>query len=759
MDSTGWHANRRANRSSGLYSEPQRGPDGQYEGIEQAQPLADGVIGGFNIGHRLQVPGPFPPPILPRPDDYPPTPPSKDGSPYFTSPGGAHLPQPDFSRQTSHQTYASSTDGGDSFLKRMTAVERSKYLRAVRMNPYLQLMVGPLLRYDTVDEKGIWHGACMIVSSDAISIYEPHPMLTYEWDPQQVAGLTRSASRMTGNGRSYDLVPHPADPRSAAALLDANGVPMHSSTARKETVPGHEIWVYEDPKGRTYTFWRFMIQVPLSEHEMAVKYSINGGQTLEFFVPGRHQNMRWTAYSCNGFSAGVNPDDFRGPGFDSGYDPVWIDLLKKHEEKPFHVLVGGGDQIYCDGLVREPEMQEWLTLPRPELKVKHQVTLEMRTAIDRFLFNHYCRIFQAGAFARATAQIPQLNMLDDHDLIDGFGSYPEDLQRSSVFSTIGSRGYFFFLLFQCFINVEVDGTDDRYGAHSNKSIVIGQQAPYIPYPSHSFLSYLGPNVYILLLDCRAERRKDQVCSQHTYKKIFDRLYRLPPQVQHLVVQIGIPIAYPRLNFLESILESKLNPLVVMGKRGSTKVGGFVNKFNADAELLDDLNDHWTAKGHKQERNNFVINFAEFARRTHTRVTFLSGDVHCAAVGYFKTLVREKKGTDVPQNVDPRYMLNVITSAIVNTPPPSAVLSLVTHRSTKTHQTLHYAEIDEGMVPVFTHDTDGSTNNSRVVMGRRNYCIVEYDTSGNLIFELRIEKEKGNGTTVGYPVKTPAPCWQ
>lgn len=52
---------------------------------------------------------------------------------------------------------------------------------------------------------------------------------------------------------------------------------------------------------------------------------------------------------CNGFSAGVNPDDFRGPGFDSGYDPVWIDLLKKHEEQPFHALVGGGDQIYCDG--------------------------------------------------------------------------------------------------------------------------------------------------------------------------------------------------------------------------------------------------------------------------------------------------------------------------------------------------------------------------------------------------------------------------
>ena len=41
-----------------------------------------------------------------------------------------------------------------------------------------------------------------------------------------------------------------------------------------------------------------------------------------------------------------------------------------------------------------------------------------------------------------------------------------------------------------------------------------------------------------------------------------------------------------MNFMETFLGSKLNPLVVMGKRGSLK--GFVNKFNAEAELLDDL---------------------------------------------------------------------------------------------------------------------------------------------------------------------------
>ena len=94
--------------------------------------------------------------------------------------------------------------------------------------------------------------------------------------------------------------------------------------------------------------------------------------------------------------------------------------------------------------------------------------------------------------------------------------------------------------------------------------------------------------------------------------MFDRVMRLPPQVDHLVVQIGsclpplrthplsppltlcigvatgIPIAYPRMVFLETALESKLNPLVALGRAGSMGLSGFVNKFNADAELLDDL---------------------------------------------------------------------------------------------------------------------------------------------------------------------------
>lgn len=106
---------------------------------------------------------------------------------------------------------------------------------------------------------------------------------------------------------------------------------------------------------------------------------------------------------CNGFSSGVNSDDFRGPGFKSGYDPVWMDLLAHHAEAPFHALVGGGDQLYCDSIIREPELQDWVTQTKPEAKRNYPLTEEMRLAIDRFYFNHYCQSFRSGAFARANS--------------------------------------------------------------------------------------------------------------------------------------------------------------------------------------------------------------------------------------------------------------------------------------------------------------------------------------------------------------------
>ena len=52
------------------------------------------------------------------------------------------------------------------------------------------------------------------------------------------------------------------------------------------------------------------------------------------------------------------------------------------------------------------------------------------------------------------------------------------------------------------------------------------------------------------------------------------------------------------------------------------LGGFLNKFDGGVEILDDLDDHWTARGHKAERNWFVRELQELAAGKSVRITIL-----------------------------------------------------------------------------------------------------------------------------------------
>lgn len=121
------------------------------------------------------------------------------------------------------------------------------------------------------------------------------------------------------NANSFELGLHPADPHSTGLSSPTEEFSRFLGPhAERKTAPSDEIWVYEGNGGlafriaqvfrysillicRTYTFWRFKIEIPLGQHQMAVKYSINNGQELEFYVPGRTQNMRWAAHSVRTF--------------------------------------------------------------------------------------------------------------------------------------------------------------------------------------------------------------------------------------------------------------------------------------------------------------------------------------------------------------------------------------------------------------------------------------------------------------------------
>lgn len=148
-------------QDSGRYEAPQRGPDGKFKPVEEVQMPMNGAfirVGGLPDPSR---PGSAPP--LP-PKDYPYAPEVPDQSFSSSSRGPSVSTQDHHPPPYTHRKWSGSSFGTSTTMGRMTAVERSHNLRAQQMDPHLQLMVGPLLRYDTVDEQGVWNGAVMVVS-------------------------------------------------------------------------------------------------------------------------------------------------------------------------------------------------------------------------------------------------------------------------------------------------------------------------------------------------------------------------------------------------------------------------------------------------------------------------------------------------------------------------------------------------------------------------------------------------------------------
>lgn len=79
-------------------------------------------------------------------------------------------------------------------------------------------------------------------------------------------------------------------------------------------------------------------------------------------LPSKDQGWNWGYHSCNGLSASADVKKWAEP-------ELWRDVLAVHQKTPLHALVGGGDQIYNDGLWSMPSMKAWLDIPSTEVEL------------------------------------------------------------------------------------------------------------------------------------------------------------------------------------------------------------------------------------------------------------------------------------------------------------------------------------------------------------------------------------------------------
>ncbi|OAL07307.1 hypothetical protein IQ06DRAFT_372303 [Phaeosphaeriaceae sp. SRC1lsM3a] len=615
-------------------------------------------------------------------------------------------------------------------------------------DPPLYLKCGPLLRYTGLrrdssrggKEREIWRGSVMIVTIDSESSYAkpptlrlfkqpmdilpPPPLEVNDLDPAYVDPI-EGQYKVSRTGKMLYVKPVDElnEDEDLSRVEDDEGIfsqyrstTIVNGTGAKSTrihkKDGEKLGKFRDIPGvrlhaeRGVTFWRFNLEIELGSAETRIAYKINQGPAVGFWVPAKGASMNIMFHSCNGFSSSVDSSQFCGP------DPMWRDVLNTHQTRPFHVMLGGGDQIYNDAVMSQTTLfRQWTESKNPLQKHNAPFTEEMQNELEQFYLDRYSMWFSQGVFGMANSQIPMVNIWDDHDIIDGFGSYPHHFMQTPVFTGVGAVAFKYYMLFQHqSISAETEKTEPSW--------ILGKNpGPYIHERSRSVFMQLGREIAFVGLDCRTERRRDEILTEDSYDVIFDRLEAeiVKGETKHLLVLLGVPIAYPRLNFLENILTSRLmDPIKAMGRAGM--LGNFTNKFDGGVEILDDLDDHWTAKHHKEERNWLIRELQHIASTKSVRVTILGGDVHLAAVGQFFS----NKKLGVAKDKDHRYMVNVVSSAIVNTPPPDVMADIINKRNKIHHLD---ATTDENMIPIFTHGVDGKKRNNNHLLPHRNWCSV------------------------------------
>ncbi|KAH0543518.1 hypothetical protein FGG08_002186 [Glutinoglossum americanum] len=542
---------------------------------------------------------------------------------------------------------------------------------------------GPYLRYTNMDlERGLWLGSIMLVT-DA-----PQPPTIHIH-------------------QSLDLSPNPRQ-------LKAN--PVYT----------HQRWV----------FYRYDIDLQMEESGGAKwTYAITshlGCTRYEFLVAGRYEtSWRFIAHSGNDFSLHVNANErsrLGGVGF------MWKDVMQKHIDcGGFHAQLGLGDQIYADRLWKEiPLLKEWLGMSGKANRKNASWTAKHEEDVSHAYFHYYSSHFDQPHLREGFAQIPHILQIDDHDIFDGFGSYPEYMQFSNMFKNIGRIGIEMYLLFQHHTTLEI-----------LRNVSNDQDLFTITGTGWHFVKYLGPAVVVVGPDCRSERNPHQVMAGPTYQGLFPKVAMLPPSVQHCIWMISVPIVYPRMEAAESLAntvatgkKAMTGAYNVLGKVTSSVagvvgaktvvgegfnsvkkavgksglMGGILSPFG-EIDMLDELRDQWTHESKDLERTYLIRTLQGIAHQKSIRMTFLSGGlVH-----------------DPSHPSDHKTMYQIISSAIVNVPPPSYLLKMlhnnkvlyIPQNGQRSNNSV--SDTKEDMMEIFLTDVNGTAREMKKLMGRRNYA--------------------------------------
>ncbi|CAF0963286.1 unnamed protein product [Rotaria sp. Silwood1] len=439
------------------------------------------------------------------------------------------------------------------------------------------------------------------------------------------------------------------------------------------------------------------IELRQGEGDDEIKWKINWGDYITeglFCIARYNQKWRGGFFSCNGFDATVTESAKSKLKFEN----VWDHLNSIHAETPLHLLIWGGDQTYIDFIFEDiPFLKHWIDM---EWITKWSCDFQddLREQVEQYHFNTYVENWERPEVKNALASIPSIMMWDDHDIFDGAGSYPPLLHDSPMMTGLFRTAQKMRLLFQHHTTIEKARNHGLFG-----------------YQGYSFLTHCGPYLAIIGADGRTERDVETVQDEKSWDMIFEKLENNIINISHLIILFPVPFSFIRFKLAETIFEHIKN---LPNRCRNIPVVKNTNSIFGLPELYDDLLDEWTHEAHINERNRALQRFQDISQRKKVRITFFSGDVHCCGISRFKTHGKN----DIAPIHDNKLMYQIISSAIVNLPPPRTAIHIAHFVKTKWYPIENTVE---ELIDFFQHSPEtGRKLIHKKLRPNRNWCYFE-----------------------------------
>lgn len=402
----------------------------------------------------------------------------------------------------------------------------------------------------------------------------------------------------------------------ALTVTDSKAAPGDLQTAAGERFAPARLLENE---GRV--LWRTPFSLPITSAAQ-VSYRI-AGQQHNVAIPPDTAGPRLLFTACNGTE---DPEDIP-----KHLDRMrlWRLIREAHQRQPFHLLIQGGDQVYADPIWDvHPRLQPLRSKRYKAARIAFDEAMDK--AVRRFFFDLYLETWRHPEVAGLLASVPSVMMWDDHDIFDGWGSWPPELQGCAVYQGLFRAARDAFASFQ--LGVRLD--EPLPSAFLD------------PAARHFGWVYRLNELAIWAPDLRSQRTQAQVMGDEHGQGDIEAALRQARGCRHLFVVSSVPV-----------LNIPMRPL----ERLHFAIPGH-------QYFQDDLRDQWQSYVHALEWERFVDSLLRFKSETDARVTLLSGEIHLGAWGVL----------EAPEG----HIHQLTSSGVVHPPPPQwavRIMDWVAHR--------------------------------------------------------------------------------